>query len=67
MSMQQPTSYRLGQHTLELAEEEAITIGNETIAVQLEREEAYRLHLVLADLFHHLDHLANTEITHTSD
>lgn len=60
MTGERPISYDLGQHTVEVAEEAMITIGNERLAVQLEPEEAYRLHLVLADLFQHSDNLMST-------
>jgi hypothetical protein len=54
MTVEHPISYELGRHTLEVAEEAAFTIGNERLTVQLEPEEAYRLHLVLVDLFQHM-------------
>ena len=48
---QHPMSYQLGEHILELSEDDRLTILNETVAVELEHEEAYRLHLVLQSLF----------------
>ena len=61
MDIQHPISYELGQHTLEVEEEAAVTIGNETLAIQLDQEEAYLLHLALADLFQHTDNLTQIE------
>lgn len=66
MTIEHPISYNLGQHTLEVAEEAAITIGNEALAVQLDQEEAYRLYLVLADLFQRSNDLASAETTYVT-
>lgn len=61
MTPQHSTSYHLGQHTVELLEDEGITIVNERIAVQLESDEVYRLYLVLRELFMHHDQRRNAE------
>ncbi|HLG64687.1 MAG TPA: hypothetical protein VKY19_22295 [Ktedonosporobacter sp.] len=53
---QHPISYQLGQHTLEWSDDAQLTLGNETVAIELEQEEAYRLHLVLQSLFMQQDH-----------
>jgi hypothetical protein len=61
MTPHHPTSYHLGQHTVELLDDEGITIVNERIAVQLEHEEVYRLYLVLRELFMHSDQPGSVE------
>lgn len=59
---QHPACSQLGQYTLELGEDEASTIVNEAAAVQLEHEEAYRLHLVLQVLFRYCEqHVVSEE------
>lgn len=67
MSLQQhPASYRLGQHTLELSDDARLTLGNETVAIELEQEEAYRLHLVLQALFMQQDHPMSKDIPYAT-
>ena len=67
MSMQQhPASYQLGQHTLELSDGECITLGNETIAIELEQEEVYKLHLVLQSLFMQQDHPISKDVPYAT-
>ncbi len=51
MNAAQSTIYDLGTHMLTTQEDQSITIENETIAVQLDREEAYKLLLVLQEVF----------------
>ena len=41
----------LGAHTVDIALDQTVTIANETIAVQLDGEEAYKLLVVLQEVF----------------
>ena len=66
MATHHPASYQLGQHTLELSDDERITIVNETVAVELELEEAYKLHLVLQELFMRHEQPTSKEATHAT-
>ncbi len=43
--------FTLGQHTLEVAPDQSITLTNQALALVLSREEAYRLLMVLLDAF----------------
>jgi len=61
---QHPTSYQLGQHTLEWSEGERFTIVSDTTAIELEPEEAYRLHLVLQELFRRQDHPISKDVSY---
>jgi hypothetical protein len=51
MATRHPASYDLGQHTLQLLADQRSTIVSEPIAIELDSEEAYKLHLVLQELF----------------
>lgn len=62
MPMQHPASYQLGQHTLELSDDERFAMVNETVAIELEQEEAYRLHLVLQELFKQQDRPSSKDV-----
>lgn len=44
-------SIDLGAHTVEVSEDQAVIIANESIAIELDREEAYRLLLTLQAMF----------------
>ena len=67
MTRSHPSSYRLGQHTLELSEDERIAIVNDAVVVELEREEVYHLLLVLQELFMQHDQPADKETDHAPD
>jgi hypothetical protein len=59
---QHPAGYQLGQHTVELGEDEAITIVNETVAVQLEHDEIYPLAPCAPSLFRYREqHVVSEE------
>ena len=49
--IEQTQTIDLGTHTVDIAPDQAITIANEAIAVQLESEEAYKLLVVLQEVF----------------
>ena len=46
----------LGTHTVDIATDHTITIANEAVAVHLDGEEAYRLLVVLRELFSPCSH-----------
>jgi len=41
----------LGSHAVDIAADQSVTIANEAIVVELDCEEAYRLLVVLQDIF----------------
>ena len=63
---QHPISYQLGQHTLEWSDDARLTLGNETVAIELEQEEVYKLHLVLQSLFMQQDHPISKDVPYAT-
>ena len=41
----------LGSHTVDVASDQTVTIANEVVVVELDHEEAYRLLVVLQEMF----------------
>ena len=66
MSEHPLTTYELGQHVLEVGAEEQIMITNELIALELDREEAYKLYLVLHACFSRTRLLIDTPAPYTT-